>query len=438
MALCLIVEDDDLQSDVIASTLQVERFETLSAASGAAALNACHEFRPQVILLDLGLPDIDGLALIPQLLKASPLSRIIVLTGRDSARAAVDALRAGARHYLVKPWEQDELLLVVERESSAVDSMEHQQREGAAGVYWASHPAIGRLRQDLTKLAEAPWTPVLIQGPTGSGKEVIARELHRLTAPGGLFVPVNCAAIPGDLLESELFGHERGAFTGADVRRRGLVELAREGTLFLDEIAEMSRHLQAKLLRYLEGQRFRRLGGEDELHTRCRIVAATHRDLEELVRTGRFREDLFFRLAVVRQALPALKECQTDIVPLARFLLAGLARSMGRATKRLSPAAEAGLAEHDWPGNIRELRNRLERAVVLSEGDELQLSDLELPRGTFHGLSSEGADGEAARLRQALEDAKWNVARAARSLGVPRHWIRYHMSKHGLARPHDG
>ncbi|HPS77095.1 MAG TPA: sigma 54-interacting transcriptional regulator, partial [Thermoanaerobaculaceae bacterium] len=244
--------------------LRAEGHEAIVTGTLADAEVRCRDLRPDIVLLDLGLPDGDGLDLIPVLLVLCPLVRIIVLTGRDSVPAAVAALHAGARHYLVKPWDQEELLFVVAREARTVALIETTQREQGDQVFWGRHLTMTGLRAHLQKLAASPMTPLLIEGETGSGKEVVARELHRLAGAPGPFVALNCGAIPAELLESELFGHERGAFTGAESRRRGLVELAREGTLFLDEVGEMAPILQSKLLRFLEGHRFRRVGGEEE------------------------------------------------------------------------------------------------------------------------------------------------------------------------------
>ncbi len=435
MALCLIVDDDADHRDIVAQTLRAEGYETACVGDGAGAAEACRELEPQIVLLDLGLPDADGLAIIPELLAASPLSRILVVTGRDSVGSAVAALQAGARHYLIKPWDRDELLLAIGRECRAVDRLEQERRQDSGGVYWGSNPTMVQLRASLDKLASSARTAVLIEGPTGAGKEVVARELHRLTAPGGLFVAVNCAGIPGELLESELFGHERGAFTGAESRRRGMVELARDGTLFLDEIAEMSPALQAKLLRYVEDQNYRRVGGEEVLNSRCRVVAATHRNLDEWVDSGRFRQDLYFRLTVVRLRLPPLSDRSSDIVPLAYALLHVMARSLGRPTKQLSPSAETAVVAYPWPGNVRELRNRLERALVLGDGVQIHPSDLELPVTGAQVRRVKARQGEADRLLEALGAESWNVARTARILGVRRHWLRYHMRKCGITRP---
>ncbi|HNX49228.1 MAG TPA: sigma-54 dependent transcriptional regulator [Thermoanaerobaculaceae bacterium] len=432
MALCLVVEDEPRQRTILESVLRTAGFEAVGAGDGREALAACGLHRPEVVLLDLGLPDIDGLELLPRLQALAPLTRIIVITGLDSVAAAVTAMRAGARHYLTKPWQRDELLLVVEREVRAVDLLESLERRatGSGDLFWGVHPEVLTLRAQLGKLAAAPRTSVLLQGETGTGKEVVAEELHRQTASGGAFVPLNCAAVPADLLESELFGHERGAFTGADARRRGVAELARGGTLLLDEISEMPLALQAKLLRFLQGFRFRRVGGEEEIESPSRVVAATHRDLHTLVADRGFRSDLYFRLAVVRLRIPPLRERSADILPLCHYLLQRLAQSLGRPPRPLSPAAEQAVLAHDWPGNVRELRNRLERALVLGDEPAIQAADLDLGAAPaiVHGASSD----DPLRLRQALERNRWNLARTARELGVQRHWLRYRVRKYQL------
>ncbi len=433
MGLCLVVEDDAGQRRMLGATLRSAGHGTAETTNGAEALRLVREAPPDVILLDLGLPDADGLELIPRLLEAAPLSRIVVITGEDSVATAVAALRAGARHYLVKPWDREELLVVVEREVRSVQADQARALRDGGPVFWGSTARLGVLRSKLQRIAGSPFTSVLICGETGTGKEVMARELHRLSAPPGPFVPVNCAAVPDELLESELFGHERGAFTGAQGRRRGLAELAEGGTLFLDEVGDMSLALQAKLLRFLQDHRFFRVGGEQEISVRCRVVAATNRELESLMETGSFRRDLYYRLAVVTLHLPPLRERREDIVPLAYHLLRTIAADIARDVRQLSPAAERAVAEHTWPGNVRELRNRLERALILGTERMIQPSDLDLPAAG--PARADHAWDEPTRLRRALEEENWVVARAARRLGVPRHWLRYRMKKYGLRRP---
>lgn len=434
MALCLVVEDQERQAGILAGILCDAGHQVICTARGSTAVELARQHKPEVALLDLGLPDADGLDVIPELLQEAPLLRIVVLTGRNSVVDAVRALRAGARHYLVKPWDRDELLLIVEREAGAVDGEESRLREKNAGLFWGSALAMTTLRARLDKLAASSFTPVLIEGETGTGKEVVARELHRAGRAEGQFVALNCAAVPGSLLESELFGHERGAFTGAETRRRGVVELARNGTLFLDEIAEMAAGLQAKLLRFLEDHSFRRVGGEEEMSVVCRVIAATHQDLDRMVAAAEFRRDLFYRLAVVRLTVPPLRERGEDLLPLSHWLVRELARALGRTPKPLSPAAEVAILRHTWPGNVRELRNRLERALVLGEDTQIQVRDLDLALLPAGAGALESIGDAPARLRALLRDTGWNVAKAARRLGVERHWLKYRMEKFGIRR----
>ncbi|MFB3904835.1 MAG: sigma-54-dependent transcriptional regulator [Acidobacteriota bacterium] len=443
MALCLVVEDELHNRQLLEALLRERGYEVILAEDGQTGLAACRNYRPEVVVLDLGLPDIDGLELLPQLLSASPLTRIVVQTGRESVRAAVSALRAGARHYLVKPWDRDELLLVLQRESEAVSFEQLHDREEPTRMMWGTNRRMLELRNSLARLAQSPLTPVLIEGKTGSGKGMVARQLHEASCPSGPFVTLNCAAVPSELLESELFGHEKGAFTGAEFRRRGLAELAHGGTLFLDEIADMPLPLQTKLLRFLEDRTIRRVGGENEIRVKCRIVAATLHDLDTCVADGRFRQDLYYRVAVVRLRIPALTERKEDLLPLAYRLLEQIAKTTGQVPKALTPGAERALLNHEWPGNVRELRNRLERALVLGQRPRIDVEDLDLyPRSvavpTVPPSSSPEQMDDPDIIRRALTETRWNVAKTARRLGVERHWLRYRMEKYGLMKPLKG
>jgi len=439
MALCLVVEDQPLQRRTLEGMLRASGYQVSGCSSGAEARRQVANHLPELVLLDLGLPDMDGLDLIPGLLASSPLSRIVVLTGHDSVREAVAALRAGARHYLVKPWNRDELLVVLERERAAVDREESRRREAEPSLYWGANLQVAALRDQLQSLSTSPLTPVLIIGETGTGKELVARELHRFTGSGGSFVPLNCAAVPRELMESELFGHEQGAFTGAESRRRGVVELAHDGTLFLDEVGEMDYPLQAKLLRFLQDGAFRPVGSEAELESRCRVVAATNVDLRRRMEIGRFRSDLFYRLSVVTLKLPPLRNRSEDLLPLAHFLLKRIAGRLGRPLRQLGPRAEAVILNHDWPGNVRELANRIERALVLGSSPRIEPEELDLSGpadDTTYRPSLVLED--PARLRRVLEEEAWNLSRAARRLGVERHRVKYRMRKFGLRRPENG
>lgn len=437
MPLCLIIEDDVQHANMMRVSLKHAGYELLMAHSARSGLTLCRQEHPEIILLDLGLPDRDGLDLLPDLLATSPPTRIVVLSGRDCVSSAVKALQAGACHYLVKPWDRDELLLVLERQVHMLNRRVTAERKNAQ-LFWGSSPAMIRLRQQMQKIAQSPNTPVLIQGPTGVGKEMLARELHAMSPCAGMFTAVNCASVPATLLESELFGHERGAFTGAHARRRGLVELAKNGTLFLDEIGEMEPSLQPKLLRFLQDHRYRRVGGETELCSECRVVAATHRDLIAMQDHEGFRSDLFYRLAVVSLTVPALQERPEDLLELANFLIHNLARTLGKPVKALDSSANMALLAHSWPGNVRELRNRLERALVLGDHRDIRAEDLDLSMEKPVRPMDGDKRLERRRILATLASVDWNVAAASRTLGVPRHWLRYRMKIHGLSKPHDG
>ncbi len=436
MALCLIVEDQDLQRRVLEVTLREAGYQVIAAGTAEESLRFCRSHHPDAVLLDLGLPDADGMDVISELLDGAPLTRIIVLTGNDSVREAVEALRRGARHYLVKPWDREELLLIVQREVSVALTEAIRSRNDDSEIFWGSSPQMRQVASHLERLKESEHTPVLIEGETGTGKEVVARELHRLSNPQGSFVALNCAAIPTELLESELFGHEKGSFTGAEHRRRGVAELADGGTLFLDEIGEMAPALQAKLLRFLQDRKFRRLGSEEEQISRCRLVAATHADLETRLDSGEFRQDLFFRLAVVRLHLPPLRNRTEDILPLTAFLLQRISKRLGRKPVPLSHQAEQAIIAHSWSGNIRELANRLERAMVLCRNDRIDAVDLDLA-GTSIETSFRRNEvfQHPERLLALLDEEDWNLAAVARRLGVKRHQVTYRVQVMGLVRP---
>ncbi len=379
MGSCLVVEDDPGQQLLLCATLKTAGHLATAVGSGGRAVGAVREASPDVILLDLGLPDIDGVELIPQLLAADPLGRIIVISGENSAATAVGALRAGARRYLVKPWDREELLLAVEREVIDAHEDRVRARRDAEAVYWGVASRIEAVRRKLTSIARSPLTPVLITGERGAGKTVVARELHRLTGSSGPFVSVDCAAMPDERLEGELFGDERGNNSGTRERLRGAAELADEGTLYLDEIGGMGRSLQAKLLQFLQDHRFSRLGGEDVISSRCRVVAAASRGLETMMDAASSHGALHHRLAEVTLEVPPLRERPEDIVPLARHIGRVLAAEIGLPPRQLSPAAERALIRHAWPGNVRELRNRLERALILGTGETIRPADLDLP-----------------------------------------------------------
>ena len=450
----LIVEDEASLARNIKDYLAVEGFDARVCADAESALGALETFRPDVIVLDLRLPGMDGLALLHELHRRDAAARVIMLTAHASVQTAVEAMKAGAYEYLTKPIVLSELRRIIDRavqEERTHGALAYYRRRDAAGVaaLIGESASMRTLRERIGQLLEAeaamsaPPPPVLIGGETGTGKELIARALHfdgpRCDAP---FVELNCAALPDSLVEGELFGHERGAFTDAREKRVGLIEAAGGGTLFLDEIGELDPGLQAKLLRVLENRTVRRLGAVREVPVDVRVIAATNRPLRELVDAGRFRPDLYFRLSIIELAAPPLREREGDVVLLAEHFLALHARSYGRPPPRLAAAAARRLAAHPWPGNVRELRNLLQQMVVFSRTGEIGPDNLSLP--TTHlpapaaarfRLPDDGIDLEQLERSltvQALERTRWNLTQAGRLLGLSRDAMRYRIEKFQL------
>ncbi|HET9554853.1 MAG TPA: sigma-54 dependent transcriptional regulator, partial [Anaeromyxobacteraceae bacterium] len=376
----VLVVDDDRSFRVVAqASLAAEGYEVRTAHSGGEGLEVARAFQPEVVLLDRNLPDADGLDVLARLLAGGgpDVPLVVMATAYGEIENAVAAVKAGAFDYLAKPIALPELLVAVGKAFAA--RRLRRRAEGLSGASRRRHErgfcqgssaAMRAVVALAEKVAASPDTTVLLTGESGSGKEVIAQLVH-LRTPGrgdGPLVELNCAAIPETLLEAELFGHEKGAFTDAARARPGLLEEAEGGTLFLDEVGDMPLATQAKLLKVIETRAFRRLGGNRDLEADVRFVAATHRDLDEAVRAGRFRHDLFHRLDVFRIEVPPLRQRREDVVPLARFFLAELAARAGKAIDGLMPETERRLLEYPFPGNVRELRNVVERAVVLEAG----------------------------------------------------------------------
>jgi two-component system response regulator AtoC len=438
----VLVIDDDRSFRVVAqAALEAEGYEVRTAASGGEGLTTARAFRPQVVVLDRNLPDADGLEVLSRLLaEGGPDAPMVVMaTAYGEIENAVAAVKRGAADYLAKPIELPALVVTVGKALAS-----RQLRRRADGLTGASRrrlarefceggsPAMAAVLALASKVAASPDTTVLITGETGTGKELVAQRVH-LATPGrgeGPFVELNCAAIPETLLEAELFGHEKGAFTDAARTRTGLLEEAEGGTLFLDEIGDMPPATQAKLLKVLETRAFRRLGGARDLDADVRFVAATHRDLDAAVAEGRFRLDLFHRLDVFRIHLPPLRERREDVIPLARFFLTELAARAGKAIRGLAPETERLLLRDPFPGNVRELRNVIERAVILETGSELTPAMLHLRPGPAEPpplpappLAGETPppslqEVERAYLEGLLERARGNRSQVARWMGV--------------------
>lgn len=444
----LIIEDDETLRLTLTGFLSRRGFDVRAAADGLEGLTKARETRFGLILLDLRLPDIPGLDVIARLREFDDDALVVTMTAYPEVRTAVAALKAGAYDYINKPFDLDDLDSLIHRALETRQLRREVAWRRAQASVCATPGLVGNsaafraLLETTRKIAAAARIPALILGESGTGKEHIAQSIHCLSPrAAGPWVTLNCSALPEGLLESEMFGHEKGAFTDARQAKKGLLELADGGTLFLDEIGDLSPALQPKLLRVLETQAFRRLGGSKELRVEVRFVAATHRNLPEMVKQGTFREDLFYRLNVGSIAVPPLRERQEDIVPLAGHFLAQAAPHLGMPAPVIHPEVIPLLLTYGWPGNIRELRNVMERAAILASGGEITAAQLprELalpsrapadfrPQGAGGGLAPDAdlslAAAEREHILRVLQLADGNKTRAADMLGITRLTLR--------------
>ena len=448
----LIVDDEKNLRGSIAEFLELEKIGTYEAANGLSAQRMLQEEVFDAVVLDLRMPGMTGLELLGWIRESGPDVPVIMISAYGEVNDAVEAMRRGANDYLVKPFDPEELVIRLRR---AVDERQLRERvelgrrtaDHASGsgdssaIDWVGESeGMREIERLVLKVAPTPST-ILITGESGTGKEVIARNIHRFSKrKDGPFTPINLGGIPETLLESELFGYEKGAFTGADRRKEGLFELASGGTLFLDEIGEMPVHLQVKLLRVLQEKRIQRLGGSQTIPIDVRIIAATNRNLEDRVRDGAFREDLFYRLNVIRIEVPPLRERPGDIPLLAGYFIQKFDRELGRTVKGLTPGAVRALQSYDFRGNVRELENLMERALILSENEYLDVQDFAIPRAD--GKSStvdvpEMKPGSVKELeKQAIVAAlrRWEGRRikAADELGISRRTLLNKIKEYGL------
>ncbi len=441
----LVVDDERRQRDILQMILEAEGYETTAAGNGRQALQAAEGAAFDVVLTDLKMPDLNGIELLSEILKLQPPPLVILMTAHGTIDSAVDAMRKGAFDYLTKPLEKDELLLVLRRAMERAhlvseNRMLHEQLRDRFRLdnIVGAHGSMQDVFRIVHKVAASTST-VLIYGESGTGKELVARALHHESDRRGRpFYAVNVAALPESILEAELFGHEKGAFTGAEMRKIGLFEQASGSTLFLDEVGDLKRDLQVKLLRALQEREVMRVGGTERIRIDVRIVAATNQDLERAVREGRFREDLYYRLNVIPIVLPPLRERRTDIALLVDHFLAKYGGSRRRAA---SEDALKTLMAYDWPGNVRELESVIERALLLGEGDVVVPADLPASvrsgagaakRATDIEIPDAGIDLEAVErslIVKAIEKAGGNVTRAARLLGLSRRTLQYRLEK---------
>jgi DNA-binding NtrC family response regulator len=452
----LLVDDDDSLRRVLAHHLSESGYRVLTAADGKTGLELFTENEVDLVITDVQMPEMSGLELLRRITVMSPDTVVLVITAFGSIETAVEAMKAGAFDYVTKPFNREELLLTV-RKALQYTALVRENRSlrqfiesrfaldnlvGTSGAMRRVQALVGKVaRTDLA---------VLLTGESGTGKEVIAKAIHQHSARrDGPFVTINCGAIPEGLLESELFGHRKGAFTGAHANAPGRLEAAQGGTVFLDEIGELPPALQVKLLRVLEDGSFTRLGEAEERRADVRFVAATNRDLSKMVEDGRFREDLYFRLNVVPIHLPPLRERREDIPLLADYFLKDAARRYQRPALRFDKEVFRQFQTYPWPGNVRELKHTVERLAVIAESDEILPGDLpeNLTLQTGHAanvllqLPDEGIDLEEVErelLRQALDRQEWNQTRAAQYLNITRSALIYRMQKFGLQPPEQG
>lgn len=448
----LVVDDEAATRRLMEQTLKKQGYEILTASNGDEGLKKVMDENPDIVLLDIQLPGMDGINVLQKIREINKDSIVIMATAMDDLKVAVNAMRLGAYDYISKPFHIDDLTLTVNkametsrlrREVSTLK--EERSRELGIEKIIGVSTHVQEILSMVKKISASEASTVLIQGESGTGKELIAKALHyessRRDKP---FMAINCSAVPENLLESELMGHEKGAFTDAKTMRKGLFELADGGTVFLDEIGDMPLHMQTKLLRILEERNFRRVGGTKDIEVDVRIISATNKDLAKGVEDGSFRKDLYYRLQVIPLYLKSLRERKDDIIPLVNYFIAYFNKKFHKDVKTISLDAEKLILEYPWPGNVRELKNVIERVMLLGDGDILTVEHLpvemtakgqEPARAFTFKLPPEGIaieEVEKELLKQALDLTSYNQTKAAKKLGVGVDALRYRMKKFGF------
>jgi len=451
----LIVDDDEVMRDTLSDVLKKKGYEVSVASSGNEALSAIRKNIVDLIVLDMRLPDLDGIEVLKRVKEFDTEILVIMMTAYSDVQTAVSAMKSGAYHYINKPFELEELKLLIEKglETKSLINEVRRLRRQQKGDYQDIHiqgtsPQIQSVKELIAMISKTQKTSVLIQGESGTGKELAANAVHysskRSQRP---LMKINCSAIPDSLLESELFGYEKGAFTDAKATKKGLFELADGGTVFLDEIGDMKPFLQSKILRFLETQSFMRVGGEREIKVDVRIIAATNKDLETLVSEGTFRKDLYYRLKVVVVEMPPLRERPEDILLLCNLFIEENNREHGKNVKGFASEAKQFMTQYHWPGNVRELRNVVERAMILSERDLIDQEQLpfELRSNERPGWVTPNPNPveftedmsldavEKIHISHVLKKLEWNKSRAAKVLGVSRATLREKIRRYSLS-----
>jgi DNA-binding NtrC family response regulator len=446
----LIVDDDEVMRETLSDVFAKMDYEVVATGTGMETIQSIHRQLIDLVLLDIRLPDMDGITVLKKIKEIDTDLMVVMMTAYSDVQTAVMAMKAGAYDYINKPFELDELKMLIQK---AVETQSlrnevrrlRRQREGEdSGVqFYGNSPQVKSIRELIQMIAQTPRTPVLIQGESGTGKELAANAVHygskRAHRP---LIKINCSAIPENLLETELFGYEKGAFTDAKSTKKGLFELATGGTVVLDEIGDMNQYLQSKFLRVLETQSFMRVGGSREIHVDVRFIAASNKNLAEMVNTGEFRKDLYYRLKVMVLEIPPLRERREDILLLANLFVEEGNKELGKSITGISGEAKDLLLDYSWPGNVRELKNILERAMILSTKEEISPETLPIelreqlgaPRSVPLNLSEFSLETvERKHISEVLSIAKGNKSKAARSLGISRSTLREKLKKYAIA-----
>jgi DNA-binding NtrC family response regulator len=450
----MVVDDEHLIRWSLEQNLKKQGYEVCTAGTGEDALRLARDEQPELVLLDYHLPGINGLEVLQRLKELDEDIIVIMVTAQGGLETAVNTMRHGAYDYINKPFNLDELSIVIRKALETSDlrrevvQLRSEHKKQGPPTILGSSKHMKNVLEIMAKVAKSDASTVLVQGESGTGKELVAKWIHYESARAEKpFVAINCAAVPATLLESELFGHEKGAFTDAKASKKGLFELADGGTVFLDEIGDMEIGMQAKLLRFLEDRTFRRIGGTKSIPVDVRIISATNKDLIKAIEDKSFRNDLYYRLQVIPIFLPALRERKDDILVLVNHFMETFSREFAKPMKGISSMAEKLLVEYSWPGNIRELKNVIERAIILGTDENLLLENLPLeivakasqmsvPMTTFK-LPPEGIDIEEVErelIKQSLEITDWNQSKAAKKLNLGIDAFRYRMKKFGFLK----